>query len=134
MVVILTQSLEGGGGRTGLDDKHKPKNRQTCYGKLLQDDILLLKIALAQLQKLLTTTDPAASVKLRDIEEVENSFSLDLSFSTRNVRMRRLSEIRKAAAKISKFRLQLGPQPLIQLITCLCSQVYQLIPRMLSSK
>lgn len=93
-----------------------------------------LKIALAQLQKLLTTTDPAMSVKLRDMEEVENSFSLDLSFSTGNVRMRSLSEIRKAAAKISKFKLQLVPQPLIQLVTCLCSQVYQLIPRMLSSK
>lgn len=80
-----------------------------------------LKIALAQLQKLLTRTDPAASMELRGMEEMENSFSLDLSFSTRNGRMRRLSEIRKAAAKVSKVKLQFVPQPLIQLIICCCS-------------
>lgn len=65
---------------------------------------------------------------------MENSFSLDLSFSTRNVTIRSLSEIKKAAAKISKVKLQFVPQPLIQLIICFCSQAYQLIPRMLSSK
>lgn len=64
-------------------------------------------------------------------EEVENSLSLDLSFSTQNVRTRTLSEIRKAAAKISKVKLQLVPQPLIQLITSLCSRMYQLILCML---
>lgn len=56
---------------------------------------------------------------------MENSCSLDLNFSTRIIRMR------KAVAKISKVKLQLVPQPLI---SCLCSQAYQLIPRMLSSK
>lgn len=127
-MVILTQSLEEGGKKTPNQktDRHAMESfyKMTYYS---------LKIALAQLQKLLTT-DPAMSVKLRDMEEMENSFSLDLSFSTGNVRMRSLSEIRKAAAKISKFKLQLVPQPLIQLFTSLCSQVYQLIPRMLSSK
>lgn len=69
-----------------------------------------LKIALAQLQKPLT--DAAASVELEGMEEVENSFSLDLSFSTGNVRMRHLREMRNAAAKFSKVKLQLVPQPL----------------------
>lgn len=71
---------------------------------------------------------------LWNLEEMENSFSLDLSFSTGNVRMKSLSEIRKAAANISKVKLQLVPQPLVQCIPCLCSQAYQLIPRRLSSE
>lgn len=61
----------------------------------------------------------------RNLEETENSFSLDLSFSTQNIRTRTSSEIWKAAARISKVKLQLVPQPLIQLITCLCSRMYQ---------
>lgn len=51
-----------------------------------------------------------------------------------NVRTRTLSEIRKAAAKISKVKLQLVPQPLIQLITSLYSRMYQLILSMLRSE
>lgn len=57
-------------------------------------------------------------MELGSTEEVENSFSLDLSFSTWNVRVGRLSEIRKAVAKISKVKLWLVPQPLAQLVTC----------------
>lgn len=91
-----------------------------------------LKIALAQLQKPLT--DAAVSVELEGMEEVENSFSLDLSFSTGNVRTRHLREMRNAAAKISKVKLQLVPQPLTPLTTCLCSQVYWSVPGTLSFK
>lgn len=40
-------------------------------------------------------------MELEGSEEVENSFSLHLSFSTWNVWLRSLSKIRKAVAKIS---------------------------------
>lgn len=106
--------------------KKKLRTKKACSLKLLQDDILLSKTALAQLQKLLST-DPAVPVQLRGSGKF---LQFRLKFSTQHERMRTGNEIRKAGAKISKVKLQLVPQSLIQLTTCLCSRMYQLIPSM----